>query len=68
MTGPDLNTLVKLRHYQQSFAAPDAKIFPRGLNTDWIKPGRAVWRYLDGGENTFAGIKEFSRRAGEARL
>jgi alpha-glucosidase len=24
-----------------------------------------VWRYLDGGENTFAGIKEFSRLAGE---
>jgi alpha-glucosidase len=24
-----------------------------------------VWRYLDGGENTLAGIKEFSRLAGE---
>jgi alpha-glucosidase len=20
--------------------------------TDWIKPGRSVWKYLDGGENT----------------
>ena len=44
---------------------PDKKIFPQGLNTDLIKPGRAVWRYLDGGENTFDGIKEFSRLAGQ---
>src|SRR5205823_5739395 len=44
---------------------PDKKIFPGELNTDWIKPGRAVWRYLDGGENTFDGIKEFSRLAGQ---
>ena len=24
-----------------------------------------MWRYLDGGDNTFEGIKEFSRLAGE---
>ena len=41
------------------------KDFPQGLNTDWVKPGRAVWRYLDGGENTFDGMKEFSRLAGQ---
>jgi alpha-glucosidase len=30
-----------------------------------VKPGRAVWKYLDGGEGTLAGVKEFSRLAGE---
>jgi alpha-glucosidase len=40
-------------------------MFPQGARTPWLRPGRAVWRYLDGGENTFEGIKEFSRLAGE---
>jgi len=35
------------------------------VNTNWLKSGRAVWRYLDGGENTFDGMKEFSRLAGQ---
>ena len=26
-----------------------------------MKPGRAVWRFLDGGENTFEGVKAFTR-------
>ena len=32
---------------------------------DWIRPGRAVWRFLDGGENTFEGVKAFNRYAEE---
>ena len=39
--------------------------FPQGMNTAWIKPGRAVWKYLDGGENTLEEVKDFSRWAGE---
>jgi alpha-glucosidase len=35
------------------------------VKTPWVRPGRAVWRYLDGGDNTVAGIKEFSRLASE---
>jgi len=45
--------------------SPDPKIFPQGLKTDWVKPGCAVWKYLDGGDSTLAGNKEFCRMAGE---
>lgn len=65
MIGHDLNALVNCDIISSLSPAPEKSIFPDGLKTDWIKPGRAVWRYLDGGENTFAGIKEFSRLAGE---
>jgi alpha-glucosidase len=65
MIGSDLNTLVNCEIIDSLSPAPDKTIFPQGLKTDWIKPGRAVWRYLDGGENTFEGIKEFSRLAGQ---
>lgn len=65
MMGRDLNTLVNCDIINNLSSPPDEKIFPQGLSTDWVKPGRAVWRYLDGGENTFEGIKEFSRLAGQ---
>jgi alpha-glucosidase len=65
MSGPDLNTLVNCDIIDSLSLPPDKTIFPQGLKTDWVKPGRAVWRYLDGGENTFDGIKEFSRLAGQ---
>jgi alpha-glucosidase len=45
---------------------PDSKLFPDGINTDWVKPGRAVWKYLDGGGvNNLDTMKEFSKEAGE---
>jgi alpha-glucosidase len=44
---------------------PDKALFPQGIKTPWIRPGRAVWRYLDGGENTLAEVKNFNRWAGE---
>jgi alpha-glucosidase len=44
---------------------PDKALFPQGLATDWIEPGPAVWNYLDGGEKTVEGAKEFCRLAGE---
>jgi len=65
MIGKDLNTLVNSDIISNLSPAPDQKIFPQGIKTDWLRPGRAVWRYLDGGENTFDGIKEFSRLAGQ---
>jgi len=61
----DLHTLVNSDIVHNVSAPPDRKLFPEGVRTAWVKPGRAVWRYLDGGENNFAGIKEFSRLAGE---
>ena len=65
IVAPDLNTLVNTDAIHNLAAPPDPKLFPQGVTTPWLKPGRAVWRYLDGGENTVAGIKEFSRMAGD---
>jgi alpha-glucosidase len=65
MIGADLNSLVNSDIIEALSPPPDRRFFPRGLKTEWIKPGRAVWRYLDGGQNTLEGMKEFSRLAGE---
>jgi alpha-glucosidase len=65
MIGADLNALVNCDIVSNLSPPPDPKLFPQGADTEWIKPGRAVWRYLDGGENTLAGMKEFCRLAGE---
>ena len=65
MIGADLNALVNCDIVNNVSEPPDKNLFPQGINTNWIKPGRAVWRYLDGGENTLDGMKEFSRLAGE---
>jgi alpha-glucosidase len=62
---PDLNGLVNSDVVHSLCPPPDPKFFPKGMQTEWIKPGRAVWRYLDGGRNTFEEMKEFSRMAGE---
>jgi alpha-glucosidase len=63
--GRDLHALVNSDAVHNLCPPPDPRIFPQGLHTSWLKPGRAVWRYLDGGDNTVGGIKEFSRLAGE---
>jgi alpha-glucosidase len=65
MVGADLNTLVNSDIINNLSPRPDPNIFPAGLNTEWLKPGRSVWKYLDGGENTFEGMKEFSQLAGQ---
>jgi alpha-glucosidase len=64
MIGPDLNTLVNCDVIPNLCPPPDPKLFPQGLQTAWIKPGRAVWRYLDGGDRTLEEMKEFNRLAG----
>jgi alpha-glucosidase len=65
MVGADLNALVNCDIVKNVSPPPDKTLFPAGLNTDWLRPGRAVWKYLDGGENTLAEMKEFSRLAGQ---
>jgi alpha-glucosidase len=65
MIGRDLNTLVNSTILPNLCPPPDPTFFPDGMKTSWIKPGRAVWRYLDGGDGSFEGLKEFSRMAGE---
>lgn len=66
MIGADLNAMVNNDVVHNLNPAPDKKLFPQGINTGWVKPGRAVWKYLDGGgEGTIKTMKEFSRLAGE---
>jgi alpha-glucosidase len=65
MVGSDLNALVNSDIVHNLCPPPDPALFPQSIRTDWIKPGRAVWKYLDGGQNTFEQMKEFSRLAGE---
>jgi alpha-glucosidase len=65
MVGRDLNTLVNSTIVPNLAPPPDTALFPDGIRTSWIKPGRAVWRYLDGGPTGVEGMKEFSRMAGE---
>jgi alpha-glucosidase len=65
MIGRDLNLLVNNAIIPSVSPPPDRKLFPKGSQTAWIKPGRSVWKYLDGGESTLAGMKEFSKLAGQ---
>ena len=63
--GRDLNALVNARVVTAVSPPPDPLLFPPGHAAEWIRPGRAVWRYLDGGESTIDGLKQFSDLAAE---
>jgi alpha-glucosidase len=65
LVGADLNALVNADILPAVSAPADPGLFPKGVRTDWVKPGRSLWRYLDGGDNSFEGMKAFSRMAGE---
>jgi alpha-glucosidase len=56
----DLNGLVNSDIVHNLAPPPDKTLFPQGIDTPWVKPGRAVWRYLDGGDNTYEGLKGFT--------
>lgn len=60
IVGRTLNDLVNADIVHNLAPPPDPALFG---DRAWVKPGRAVWRYLDGGENTFAGVKEFTALA-----
>jgi alpha-glucosidase len=65
MIGRDLHTLVTSTLVPNLAPAPDPVLFPEGIRTSWVKPGRAVWRYLDGGPTGIEGMKTFSNLAGQ---
>jgi alpha-glucosidase len=65
MVGADLSTLVNSDVIHNVSPPPDQTIFPQGAATDWLRPGRCVWKYLDGGESSLEGMREFSRLAAE---
>jgi alpha-glucosidase len=65
MIGRDLNTLATSTILPNLCPPPDPSIFPEGIRTSWVKPGRAVWRYVDDGPTGVEGMKAFSRMAGQ---
>jgi alpha-glucosidase len=66
MVGASLDALVNSDILPSLCPPADPKLFPEGMRTSWVRPGRAVWKYLDGGgENSLAAMKDFSRMAGE---
>jgi alpha-glucosidase len=65
MIGRDLNTLATSTILPNLCPPPDPALFPDGIKTSWVKPGRAVWRYVDGGPTGVEGMKAFSRMAGQ---
>ena len=59
MIGADLNALFNCDIVHNVAAPPDPKLFPQGIHTDSIKPGRAVWSYLDGTTQPSKGRKRW---------
>ena len=61
IVGEDLNAMVNNDMVHNLCPPPDATLFPQGIKTSWIKPGRAVWKYLDGGgDGTLPVMKKFT--------
>jgi len=58
ITARTLNALVNADIVHNLAPPPDRALL---ADTSWVKPGRAVWRFLDGGESTFEGVKAFTR-------
>jgi len=48
MVGADLNTLVNCDIVHNVCPPADKTLFPDGIHTDWVKPGRTVWSWLNG--------------------
>ena len=65
IAGRDLNALVNSDALPNLCPPPSATLFPQGIDTSWVQPGLAVWRYVDGGDTTFEGLKQFSTWAGQ---
>lgn len=64
--GKDLSTLVNCDAITNLCEPPDKMLFPGGITKSWVKPGRAVWKYLDGGgDGTLSVMKKFSKEASE---
>jgi alpha-glucosidase len=56
ITGPDLNALVNCDIIHNVCEPPDDKLFPQGVKTEWIKPGRALWHWWSGKIGDFNGV------------
>ncbi len=66
MVTSDLNALVNNDLVPNLSPKPNPTLFPKGFDTDWIKPGRCVWSWLaDKREVKIENMKEFSKMASE---
>lgn len=65
MMARNLNSLVNNDIVSDVSDPPSAAIFPEGLHTPWIRPGRALWNFLDGGATTLEGSEQMSQMAAE---
>jgi len=66
MITSNLNALVNNDIVPNLSVKPDPVLFPKGFDTDWIKPGRCVWSWLaDKREVKPGNMKEFSKLASE---
>jgi alpha-glucosidase len=65
MIGAELNSLVNCDIVPNLCPPPDPTLFPKGIATDWVKPGRAVWEWLDGKKANLEEMKEYTRMAAE---
>jgi alpha-glucosidase len=63
LVSKDLNGLVNNDIIHNLAPPPDPAFFPQGQATAWIRPGRAVWRYVDGGDGSYEGLKGFTALA-----
>jgi|GEM_PF-3465006 len=45
MTGPSLHELVNCDIVHSVCPPPDSALFPDGINTAWVKPGRSLWTW-----------------------
>jgi len=62
----DLNTLVNNDLISNLSPKPDSALFPKGVNTEWIKPGRCVWSWLANNRSiTLSNMKKFTDYASE---
>jgi len=67
MLANDLNELVHNDLVPALCPPPDKKLFPEGIRTDWLKPGRCLWQwwaYDDAGTH-WSKQKDFVDRAAE---
>ncbi len=71
LVGRDLNALVNSDVLPSLCPPADAKLFPEGMNTKWVTPGKAVWDYVDrnyaprGEKTQIEHMKDFSRLGGQ---
>ncbi len=65
MTGPDLNALVNCDIVHNVCDPPDKGLFPQGIKTEWIKPGRALWHWWSGDNVGFEKQKWYVDKAGQ---